>query len=403
MNIIRENGHRIKKEVEQRLPWMVDLLGRLVELESPSKEPESHGPLLSVLAEEFALANMETKLLPGKGRSGGMLFGQSRSFANGGPTQLMVGHADTVWPIGTLKNMPFRVEGDLAKGPGVFDMKAGIVQMLAALASLQSLNLTPSASPLVLINTDEEIGSTESRSEIERLAEICARVFVLEPALGLEGRLKTTRKGSGRFDILIRGKSAHAGLAPDEGASAIVELSHVIQALNDLNDAERGITVNVGEIGGGMSANIIAPTSTASVDVRVPTRVIAQEIEAKIHAISPTTPGTQIAIDGGFSRPPLESTSANTSLKALAYDVSEVLGIKISDGTAGGGSDGNYTSIHTATLDGLGAVGDGAHAEHEFIYIDKMVERSALLAGLLLAPTELDASMHDKSEHEVVS
>ena len=256
--------------------------------------------------------------------------------------------------------------------------------------------------PVVLVNSDEEIGSPDSRPRIHRLARIAERAFVLEPSLGPEGKLKTARKGVGRFTIRIKGKSAHAGLDPEAGASAIVELSHVIQKLHALNDAERGITVNVGMIEGGQRPNVVAPTSRATADVRVLTCDDAKRIEAAIHSLEVSTPGVTLDIEGGIRRPPLERTPRNRALWHVAQEAADRLGIDLDEGTAGGASDGNETSALCATLDGLGAVGDGAHAEHEYVDLDKMVERTALLALLLLAdPLGSDAarSVADAEPH----
>ena len=212
------------------------------------------------------------------------------------------------------------------------------------------------------------------------------RVFVLEPSLGPDGRLKTGRKGIGRFTVKVKGKAAHAGLDPEQGASAILELAHVVQTLFALNDAEKGVTVNVGTIEGGLRPNVIAPESTAVVDVRVRTQADAERIEQAIHALAPSVPGTALEIDGRIGRPALERTPRNQSLWHLAKDLSGELNMDLGEGFAGGGSDGNTTSQYTATLDGLGPVGDGAHAPHEFLYVDETLERTALLTLLLLAP-----------------
>jgi glutamate carboxypeptidase len=280
------------------------------------------------------------------------------------------------------------------RGPGVYDMKGGLVQMVFALRTLYEMELTPSVTPVVFVNSDEEIGSHDSRPRIHRLARTAERTFVLEPSLGPAGKLKTARKGVGRFIIRIKGKSAHAGLDPESGASAIVELSHVIQKLHALNDAERGITVNVGMIEGGQRPNVVAPTSRATADVRVLTCEDAEIVERTIRSLEVSTSGVTLDIEGGIRRPPMERTPRNRMLWHTAQEAAERLGIDLEEGTAGGASDGNETSTFCATLDGLGAVGDGAHAEHEYVDLDKMVERTALLVLLLLAdPLEHDAEM----------
>jgi glutamate carboxypeptidase len=299
---------------------------------------------------------------------------------------LLLGHADTVWPVGTLNDMPLEIGEGIMRGPGVYDMKAGLVQILYALRALHDLRLQPSVTPLVFINSDEEIGSGESTPHIRRLARMANRAFVFEPSLGMDGKLKTARKGVGRFTVVVKGKAAHAGLDPGAGASAILELSYVIQKLFALNDPQKGITVNVGMIDGGLRPNVIAPESRAMVDVRMLTREDARYIEEQIRALQPVSPNITLEIDGRISRVPMEHTPRNRALWETAKQLGREIGLDLADGVAGGASDGNTTSLWTATLDGLGAVGDGAHARHEFIYFDKLVERGALLALLLLAP-----------------
>jgi glutamate carboxypeptidase len=210
--------------------------------------------------------------------------------------------------------------------------------------------------------------------------------MVMEPSLGPEGRLKTARKGVGRFVVTISGRAAHAGLDPDKGISAILELSHVVQALHALNDPEAGTTVNVGTIDGGVRPNVVAAESRAEIDVRVRTKALAERVEKAIYALEPTVPGTEIRVSGSISRPPLERTPGNRALWHRACDAAEALGIELLEGDAGGGSDGNWTSLFTATIDGLGAVGDGAHALSEHVIEAKLPERAALIACLLLSP-----------------
>jgi glutamate carboxypeptidase len=260
------------------------------------------------------------------------------------------------------------------------------MQGIFALEALNALGLEPPATPVWIINSDEEIGSPESRRWVRLVARNVARTFVLEPAFGPDGKLKTARKGVARFRVTVRGAPAHAGLDPTAGASAISELAHVIQELHALTDLQRGTTVNVGTIRGGTRPNVIAAEATAEVDVRVTTLAEGVEISQAIHALQPRTPGTSIHVEGGVGIPPLERTDRNRALWAEAVAAAERLGIELQEFTSGGGSDGNTTSQFTATLDGLGAVGDGAHALHESVQIDAMVVRGALLAELLMAP-----------------
>jgi glutamate carboxypeptidase len=242
---------------------------------------------------------------------------------------------------------------------------------------------------VLFLNSDEEVGSPDSKRHVRRLARASTRALVLEPALGLDGRIKTTRKGVGRFEIVVQGKAAHAGLDPTAGASAIVEVANVIHRLDGLNDPERGTTVNVGLVDGGTRPNVVAARARASVDVRVTTSEEGHAVEDKIRAIRPVTPGVTLHVDGGMGIHPLERTPRNARLWEYARAVGDTLGLSLRDGTAGGASDGNTTSLFTATLDGLGCVGDGAHADHEHIVIEDSLDRCALLARLMLAPARL--------------
>lgn len=371
---------------------MVDFLAALVEAESPSTDPAAQAAGQTILWEALAELDFTVQHVPGK-KTGGYLLAKPKNVrldtlntSNSQQYQLLLGHSDTVWPIGTLKKMPVVVQDNIMKGPGVYDMKAGLTQLVFALRAIKELEWVTAVSPWVFINSDEEIGSPESRDIIVELAQNADRALVMEPALGLAGKLKTARKGVGRFEVLVMGKAAHAGLDPEKGVSAILELSHVIQKLFALNEPEKGVTVNVGVIEGGMQTNVIAPESRAYVDVRVPTQADAKRLETAVLNLQPTMPGTTLHISGEFNRPPMAHTPANRLLWQAARRVGSELGVSLDEGTAGGGSDGNLTSPYTATLDGLGAVGDGAHASHEFIYLDQMVIRCCLLALLLLAP-----------------
>jgi glutamate carboxypeptidase len=387
MKTKNEVSVKIQHYLQMHQPEMVAFLTKLVEAESPSTEPASQAAAQAILWEALADLGFAVEHVAGK-KTGGYLLAKPGNgrFAASKPGQLLLGHSDTVWPVGTLKTMPLLIEGNIMKGPGVYDMKAGLTQMVFALKALRDLEMETAVAPWLLINSDEEIGSPESRNMIIELARRSQRALVMEPALGLSGKLKTARKGVGRFEVVVTGKAAHAGLDPEKGVSAILELSHIIQKLFGLSEPEKGITVNVGIIEGGMQTNVIAPESRAYVDVRVPTQADATRLEAAILGLEPATAGTSLHIAGHFNRPPMEQTPANRLLWQTAKELGNELGLSLAEGTAGGGSDGNLTSPYTATLDGLGAVGDGAHAHHEFIYLDQMVARCGLLALLLLAP-----------------
>ncbi len=364
---------------------MIELIRDLVEAESPSSHPETHDEVRRVLRLALADVGYDSREtgVPEKPRH---VFARPVDRPRRKPSQLLIGHYDTVWPVGTLNERPFSIDGNVMHGPGSFDMKGGLAQIVLALSAIRELDLDTSVVPVVFINADEEIGSRSSTRYIRWLAEHADRALVMEPALGERGDLKTERKGIGRFTITVHGKAAHAGLDPEGGASAILELAHVIQTLFALNDVERGITVNVGTVDGGIQPNVIAPHSKAVVDVRVPTIADGDEIERTIHAIKPENPEVRLHIEGRIGRPSMEATPRNSALWAIAKNAGKELGLDLHGVRAGGGSDGNTTSQYTATLDGLGAVGAGAHAIHEHLLIDKTIERAALLTLLLMAP-----------------
>jgi glutamate carboxypeptidase len=385
-------AQRIVEYLEAKSDDMRLLLETFVRVESPSREPGTHAAMLELLGAEFSKRGYRSRVLSGK-TSGGVLLAMPERRPRGRPHQLVLGHADTVWPVGTLETMPVKVDHGTFWGPGSYDMKAGLVQGLFAVEALGALFGEPLAvTPVFLVNSDEEIGSHDSTRAIVRFARGADRCFVLEPSLGAEGNLKTGRKGVGRFTIRVRGQAAHAGLDPNKGASAILELSHIIQELFALNDPSKGITVNVGTIDGGLSPNVVAPESRAVVDVRVPTKEDATRIEETIHSLEARTPGTELSVEGAIGRPPMERTPGNERLWLLAQRGAEELGFSLGQAFAGGGSDGNTTSQYAPTLDGLGAVGGGAHAVTEHLELGRMVERSALLARLLSFPPLGEAS-----------
>lgn len=378
---------RVRNFINEQQDSLITLLQRLVEAESPSSHPASHGRVRRVLS--AALTDVGY-LVTEAGMPGGPrhIYARPEHRTKGCGNQLLLGHYDTVWPVGTLGDRPFTVNNNVVHGPGVFDMKGGLSQIVLALRTIRDLDLDVPLTPIVFVNADEEIGSRSSTTYVRMLARRAERVFVMEPALGEDGDIKTERKGIGRFTITVHGKAAHAGLDPEGGASAILELSHVIQTMFALNDLDSGITVNVGTIDGGIQPNVIAPHSTAVIDVRVPTVAAGKEIENAIHGIKPATPGVRLHVEGSIGRPSMEATPRNAALWRKAQSLGNQLGLDLCSARAGGGSDGNTTSQYTATLDGLGPVGDGAHAEHEFLFIDKTLERTALLTMLLQSPTE---------------
>jgi glutamate carboxypeptidase len=381
----RRRAEALLEFLASRRQAMVDALVGLASLESPTDVPETQGAVQRRLTAALEARGFWVRRIRGR-RTGGHLYARPAQRERGRPGQLLIGHSDTVWPVGTLATMPVRVENGQVHGPGTFDMKAGLVQAIFALEALGALDLVPPATPVLLINSDEETGSPDSRRWVRLVARNVVRSFVLEPAFGADGRLKTARKGIARFRVTVRGRAAHAGLDPTAGASAISELAHVITKLHALTDLGRGTTVNVGTVRGGTRPNVVAAEAVAEVDVRVSTLNDGEEITRAIHALEPETPGTSIQVEGSLRTPPLERTPRNRALWTQARAAGARLGLELDEMSAGGGSDGNTTSQFTATLDGLGAIGDGAHAAHEGVSIDGMVERAALLAELLMLP-----------------
>lgn len=391
---------RVLVWLREREGEMCDFLARLARAESPSLAPDAQREAFGLLAKVLGQLGFVVRRVHGLG-VGDHLYARPSAHPRGRPLQLLVGHLDTVWPLGTLERMPVRVLEGRLYGPGVFDMKGGLVQMLFALRALEELDLAPPATPVVLVVSDEELGSFDSTRHLRRLAHAAVRAFVLEPGFGPSGKLKTERKGAGRFALEVAGRASHAGVSPDEGISAILELSYQIQRLFALNDPERGITVNVGAIDGGLRPNVVAPTATAAIDVRVRTEEDGRRVEAAIRELSPIHNGASIRVSGSFGRPPMLPTARNRALWLAAKRLGNELGLPLDEARVGGASDGNLTSLYTATLDGLGPVGDGAHAEHEHVEITQLPERAALLALLLLEPLRLPRSAAPAVERAV--
>jgi glutamate carboxypeptidase len=295
----------------------------------------------------------------------------------------LLGHFDTVWPVGQLERMPLKREGGRLYGPGVFDMKAGIgLAALATRAVLDRSDLT-TARIVMLWTTDEEIGSGTSRALIESEASKSEAVLVFEPSLP-GGALKTSRKGVGQFEMIARGVSAHAGLDPGKGVSAVRELARQIIAIDDLQDPANGVTLTAGVISGGTRANVVPAEARATIDARAITRGDAERVQRAMHALKPQIPGAQLEVTGGFDRPPLERSAEVVKLFEIAKTVAAEIGVTLEEGSAGGGSDGNFTAaLGIPTLDGIGAIGDGAHALHEHVEIDALIAREAVIAGVL--------------------
>lgn len=369
-------------EVAARRDALLAELRTVVELESPSTDKAAVDRLVAYLrarARELGAAIEEYPQV-----DYGDLTVASWPAHGGAPTEplLVLTHIDTVWPVGTLARRPFRIEGDTAYGPGIYDMKASVVMFLEAVRLLRERHLRHR--PIRwLINTEEEVGSPVSRPLIEREAQSSALVLCLEPpAPG--GALKTARKGVGMFTVRISGRAAHAGAEPERGVSAIQELANQIAYLHSLNDPATGTTVNVGVVGGGTRSNVVAAEAWAKVDVRVATREEAERVTAAVLGARPWLPGATVTVEGGLNRPPMERTPAIAAAFERAREIGRELGLELREAATGGASDGNFTAaLGVPTLDGLGCPGDGAHAEHEQISLSGLIERTALLALLL--------------------
>ena len=298
---------------------------------------------------------------------------------------LILCHMDTVWPGGTIQERPFRVENGMAYGPGILDMKAGIAVTIHALAAMRSLGVTPKQRVRIVINSDEELGSTTSRQLIEEQAKKSTHVYCLEPGAGTAGALKTGRKGVGMFLVKVTGRAAHAGNEPEKGVSAVEELAHQILRLHSFTDFSIGTTVNVGVINGGSVRNQIAPFAEAMVDLRVASAAEGERVEREILALTPVLKDATLEITGGLNRPPMERTENTAMLFAAAQNIAQPLGITLTEAQVGGGSDAQFAAAAgVPVLDGLGGVGEGPHADHEYIIVDSLPERVALLASLLV-------------------
>ncbi|GAB4245672.1 MAG: M20 family metallopeptidase [Acidobacteriota bacterium] len=382
-----ELAREVRNRVEKRFVELLDYLRTLVRAESPTSDPAAVERVLKTLAGSLEELGFQARRIPGK-TSAGLLLAYPRGPRRGHPAQLLLGHADTVWPVGTLETMPLREEEGCLWGPGVFDMKGGLAQMIWALRILKELGLEPPVTPVVLVTSDEELRGDDSRRWIRLLARRVVRTWVLEPA-GPNGAVKTARKAIGDYRIVVRGRAAHAGVEPEKGINAVTELAHILLALDALNDWERGVSVNAGVIRGGTRPNVVPAEAEALLDVRAWRQADFDEVDRKIRELRPRRAGAEILVEGGLERPAMERTPGNRALWELARRTGLLLGLKLQETATGGGSDGNFTSLFTPTLDGLGPCGGGAHAMTEHIEIASLLDRTALLCLLLLAPPEV--------------
>ena len=363
---------------------LLELARKLVLAESPSDDKAAVDACVGIAAEAGRGLGGRIKLHRQRGY-GDVLearFGpRTRSKGQNQKPTLLLGHLDTVWPVGTLRHMPCRIADGRLWGPGTLDMKVGVAMALTAVEMLAEADLL-TRETILLLNSDEEIGSPISRPITESIARECSAVFVLEPAQGLA--YKTARKGTGNWRIDIRGVAAHAGVDFEKGASALRELARVIETVSDWTDLKRGLTVSVGIAGGGSKTNVIPAEALAEVDVRIAKKGDGLRIERRFRALKAVDKRCALTIDGGINRPPMERTRGTAKLFAQARLLAGELGIDLQEASTGGASDGNFTSaLGIPTLDGMGAVGEGAHASHESILLEHLAPRTTLLAGML--------------------
>jgi glutamate carboxypeptidase len=364
---------------------MLSLLRKMVEIESPSDNKAAVDRMGAFLADAFERLGGQVTFYPQEAAGNHLKvdFPSGGSDRADGKPVLLLGHFDTVWPMGTLAKMPFRMEAGRAFGPGVYDMKAGIAMMMFALRALKEAD-APHRPVTILLDTDEEVGSTTGRPIVEATAKECEAVLVLEPSQGPQGHLKTSRKGVGDMTIRVRGRASHSGVDFEKGRSAIVELARQLLEIVKFTDLTRGITVNPGVIQGGTRSNVIAAEAWAEIDLRIARIADAAELEKKFAALKPFDPDCSIELSGGINRPPMERTEGTVRLFNLAREIGGAIGWKLEESSTGGGSDGNFTSaLGIPTLDGLGALGEGAHASNESVVIQELPQRTALLAGLI--------------------
>ena len=361
---------------------MLKMLADLVGLESPTEDRAAVNRCVT-LVEAWIKANGGRSRRSRQKSAGDLLIGHFGPTRTRAKPLMLLGHLDTVWAMGTLKKMPFRVRGGRAWGPGVLDMKAGVVMALNALRTLHETGQLHR--PVIfLLNSDEETGSEHSRALTESLAKKCEAVFVLEPAQGLSGAYKTARKGVGHYRLLVQGIAAHSGVDFSHGHSAVLELGRQIERASAFTNLARGITVNPGVIGGGTRSNVVAAEAWVEFDVRIARAVDAKRMERRFRSLRPVDLKCALKVEGGLNRPPMERTSGTVTLFRRAATMAKGLGFHLQEAATGGGSDGNFTSaLGIPTLDGMGAVGEGAHASHESILLDALVPRTALLAAMI--------------------
>jgi glutamate carboxypeptidase len=371
----------------EHLDRMVETVRQLVEIESPSDNKPAVDRIAAFLAAKFEALGGRTQFHPSNDFGDSLQIdfdGLSRSGLSNRKPVLLLGHYDTVYPLGTLANMPCKIDNGRLRGPGVLDMKSGIALMLHAIEALQAWHGELPGPVTVFLVSDEEVGSHSSRKITEALASASAGVLVLEPAAALRGAVKTARKGVGEYTLRVKGVAAHAGLDPGKGHSAILELARQIAAVSRLNNLRQGLSVNPGVVRGGTRTNVIAAEASVGFDVRIKSAKQASGIDRKLRSLRPFDKHCKLEMTGSINRLPMERTDGVAALYKKAHDIARHVGWKLEEAAVGGGSDGNFTAgLGIPTLDGMGGVGDGAHAVHEFIVISELPRRALLLAGMI--------------------
>lgn len=367
---------------ETKLPQMVNTIREFVEIESPSDDKAAADKMGAFLARKFEQLGGRVRVHPANDYADHLQI--DFAGAAGRKPALLLGHFDTVYPLGTLASMTCRTDGNRLHGPGVLDMKAGVALMFYAIEALQLWHGNLPRPITVFLVSDEEVGSSSSRKITEELARASDAVFVLEPAAGTRGAVKTARKGVGEYTLTVKGVAAHAGLDPAKGHSAIVEIARQITAISKFNDLRNGMTVNPGVIRGGTRTNVIAAEATVEIDARIQKSTQARGLDRKLRALKPYDTRCKLVVEGGINRLPMERTNGVAALYAKAKNIAHQIGWKLEEAAVGGGSDGNFTAgIGIPTLDGMGGVGEGAHAVHEYILIPELARRALLLAGMI--------------------
>jgi len=364
---------------ESERVWLRQTIERLVTLESPTPDTTAVNVCGAAIARQLSAIGGRVRSVA-SAESGDHLVAE---FGRGGRPILLLGHFDTVWPVGSLRDMPLVERDGRLFGPGVLDMKSGIGIGMLALRALAAASPGRMPHVVFLLTADEETGSQTSRALVEEEAQRSEAVLVLEPALP-DGALKTARKACGQFEITVTGVAAHAGIAPEKGANAILELCDHIRSVEGLQDTSRGTSLTVSLVSGGTRSNVVPAWAAATIDARAFSTAEADRVTKALFGLRAKRPGTAVQVAGGIDRPPLERNPSVAALYTLAQSVGRQLGIEVSEGATGGGSDGNFTAaLGVPTLDGLGGIGDGAHAQHEHVVLDALAPRAALVAGVI--------------------